>query len=97
MRTGHKFTDGAHRKNLHYFNDENIIRINTFLVKIKSLAYEKKATLGQLVIRWTIEQPGITIALVGARNAEQATQNAKSVEIHLTDSEIKFINKELDK
>ncbi len=97
MRPGHKFADGDHRKDLHYFKDENIIRINTFLAKIKSLADEKKATLGQLVIRWTIEQPGITIALVGARNSEQAIQNANSVEIHLTNSEIKFINEELDK
>jgi aryl-alcohol dehydrogenase-like predicted oxidoreductase len=97
MRPGHKFANGDHRTELHYFNDENIKRVNTFLEKIKSLADEKKATLGQLVIRWTIEQPGITIALVGARNAEQATQNAKSVEMHLTESEISFINEELDK
>ena len=97
MKPGHQFTEGDHRKDVHYFSDENIKRVNTFLCKIQSLADEKEATLGQLVIRWTIEQPGITIALVGARNTEQAIQNAKSVEVKLTDSEIKFINEELNK
>ena len=68
-----------------------------FLYKINPLDNDKKATLGQLVIRWTIEQPGITIALVGARNAEQAVQNAKAIKVKLSTSEIKFINDELKK
>ena len=97
MKPGHKFAEGDHRKDVHYFRDENITQVNTFLDAIKPLADEKKASLGQLVIRWTIEQPGITIALVGARNADQAIQNAKAVEIKLTDSEIEFINIELNK
>jgi aryl-alcohol dehydrogenase-like predicted oxidoreductase len=97
MKPGYKFADGDHRKDMHYFNDENIKRANAFLDKIKSLAERKNVSLSQLVIRWTIEQPGITIALVGARNAEQAIQNAKAVGVKLSDTEIKFINDELDK
>ena len=65
--------------------------------KIKPIADEKGVSLGQLVIRWTVEQPGITIALVGARNAEQSIQNAKALEIKLNDSENKFITDELNK
>jgi aryl-alcohol dehydrogenase-like predicted oxidoreductase len=60
------------------------------------LADDKNASLGQLVIRWTIERPGITIALVGARNAEQTKQNAKAIDIKLSADEIAFINKQLD-
>ncbi len=97
MKPGYKFADGDHRKDMHYFSDENIRRTKVFLDKIKPLANEKKATLGQLVIRWTIEQPGITIALVGARNAEQAVQNAKAIKVKLSTSEIEFINDELKK
>lgn len=97
MKPGHKFAEGDHRKDVKYFSHENIKRINKLLSNIKPLADEKRAGLGQLVIRWTIEQPGITIALVGARNAEQAVQNAKAVNIKLSESEITFINKELDK
>jgi aryl-alcohol dehydrogenase-like predicted oxidoreductase len=61
------------------------------------LAEAKNATLSQLVVRWTVEQPGITIALVGARNADQAIQNAKAGELKLTPQEIQFISGELAK
>lgn len=97
MKPGHLFAEGDHRANLYYFKDENIKRTNAFLKKIKPLAEEKKATLSQLVLRWTLEQPGITIALAGARNAAQATENAKAVNVNLGKEEIDFINSELNK
>lgn len=97
MKPGYKFEEGDHRKGVSFFTDENIKLTNAFLDKIKPIAGEKGVSLGQLVIRWTVEQPGITIALVGARNAEQSIQNAKALEIKLNDSEIEFITDELDK
>ena len=97
MQPGHKFSEGDHRKNLYYFKDENIERTDKFLKKIKPLAESKGATLGQLVLRWTIEQPGITIALVGARNEDQSVQNAKAADISLTVDEVEFITTELNK
>jgi aryl-alcohol dehydrogenase-like predicted oxidoreductase len=97
MKPGYKFGEGDHRSGLYYFTDENINRTNDFLNKIKPIADEKGATLGQLVTRWTIEQPGITIALVGARNARQAKENAKAADIKLSSDEIKYITDELDK
>ncbi len=97
INTGHRFEEGDHRASLPYYKDENIKRTNEFLNKIKPLADEKNATLAQLVIRWTVEQPGITIALVGARNAEQAIQNAKGMDIKLIKEEIDFITNELNK
>lgn len=97
MKQGHQFADGDTRADSAFFNDENIKRTNAFLEKIKPLAAEKNATIGQLVIRWTVEQPGITIALVGARNAEQAIQNARAMEIKLSSEEIELITGELNK
>ena len=97
IKPGHKFAHGDHRAGLYYFKDENIELTNKFLDKIRPLAKEKNATFSQLVIRWTIERPGITIALVGARNKEQAIQNAKAANIKLNFQEIEFINEELNK
>ncbi|MEJ2543191.1 MAG: aldo/keto reductase [Calditrichaceae bacterium] len=96
MKPGHKFAKGDHRKDVKFFSDENIRRTNLFLDEIKPIADEKNASIGQIVIRWTIEQLGITIALVGARNAEQAIQNAKAAEIKLSESELNHINKALE-
>jgi aryl-alcohol dehydrogenase-like predicted oxidoreductase len=97
MKPGQRFPEGDLRNNSFYFKDENIKRTNVFLDKIKLLAEEKNAALGQIVIRWTIEQPGITIALVGARNPEQAVQNAKAADIKLSSEELDCINQELNK
>jgi len=92
MKPGHKFEEGDHRANLLYFSDENIRRTNQFLDKIKPIATSKSITLSQLVLSWTLAQPGITIALVGARNAEQAVANAKAGDLVLSADEIKTIN-----
>ena len=56
------------------------------------MADSKNITLAQLVIPWTLERLGITISLVGARNKQQAIQNAKAIEVKLTHEEIDFIN-----
>lgn len=95
IKAGHHFNEGDNRGSSVYYSNDNIIRINQFLDKIRPMAEAKKATLGQLVIRWTIEQPGITVALVGARNAEQAAQNAKAIGVNLSKEDIQFINNEL--
>ncbi|KQR71767.1 aldo/keto reductase [Pedobacter sp. Leaf176] len=95
MTAGYKFEEGDHRKGNKFFLPENIDKTNAFLAKIKPLADEKNASLSQLVLRWTIERPGITIALVGARNEEQSIQNAKAVDVKLNSEEIQFINTEL--
>jgi len=97
MKPGHTFSEGDHRANLYFYKDENLKRTASFLDKIRPLAEEKNASLSQLVLRWTIEQPGITIALAGARNATQSIQNAKAVDVKLAPSEIDFITSELNK
>jgi aryl-alcohol dehydrogenase-like predicted oxidoreductase len=95
IKPGHIFAEGDHRPGLYFFTEENIRRTNLFLEKIKPMAAEKNATLAQLVLRWTIEQPGITIALAGARNEQQAIENANAINIHLSTDELSFINHEL--
>lgn len=92
LKPGHEFAEGDHRATNSYFTDDSIERTNAFLARLKPMAEAKNASLSQLVLRWTIEQPGITIALVGARNAEQAIQNAAAIDVHLTAEEIRFIN-----
>ncbi|MBN2637664.1 MAG: aldo/keto reductase [Bacteroidales bacterium] len=97
MKPGHVFAEGDHRAGLPYFTNENIKRTDAFLEKIKPLADEKNASLSQLVLRWTLEQPGITIALVGARNPKQSVQNAEAANVKLSAEEIAFITTELNK
>ena len=97
LKPGHHFGEGDHRAGLYFFSDENIKRVDAFLEKLKSLAQEKNASLSQLVLRWTLEQPGITIALAGARNAVQSIQNANAINLKLSKNEIDFVTSMLSK
>lgn len=95
IKPGHPFGEGDHRPDTKYYQPENLKRINAFLDQIRPMAESKSVTLAQLVIRWTIDRPGITVALVGARNAEQAIQNARAINVKLSAEEIKYINDKL--
>ncbi|MDB5326033.1 MAG: aldo/keto reductase [Phycisphaerales bacterium] len=82
-----EFGEGDHRANHKFFTKENRQRVLDALEPLKPLAEKHKATLAQLVINWTIHEPGITAALVGARNAEQAKQNAAAMNFTLSKEE----------
>lgn len=97
IKPGHQFEEGDHRAGLYFFKDENLQRVNNFLEKITHVAADKNATISQVVLRWTIEQPGITIALAGARNAKQSVQNAKAINVKLTKEELAYITSEVVK
>jgi aryl-alcohol dehydrogenase-like predicted oxidoreductase len=95
MKPGHQFEKGDHRAGLYFFSDENMIRTNDFLDSMRPLAGRKKATLAQLVLQWTLHQPGITVALAGARNDKQSVENALALAINLSGDELTFISNEL--
>lgn len=96
IKPGHIFAEGDHRAGLNHYRAENIAAINTFLERIQPIAEAKGVSVGQLVLRWTIDKPGITIALAGARNANQAIQNARAVDVKLSVAEMAFINARLE-
>lgn len=95
IKAGHEFNEGDHRAGQAYFSPENIKKVNAFLDEIRPIAESKNATLPQLVTAWTIAQPGITVALVGARNRRQAEDNAGAMELQLSDEEVRNINEKL--
>jgi len=97
IKPGHQFAEGDHRPTLNSYKSENIALTNSFLDKIKPIALGKNISLSQLVIRWTLERPGITVALVGARNPNQAIENARAGDVILSKEEIGFINDQLSK
>jgi len=90
------FAPGDSRPDMPHFKMNNLIKTNQFLDEIKPLAKEKGVTLSQLVIAWTLNMPGITVALVGARNEDQVIQNANSLAIVLSDKEMNWINKRIE-
>jgi len=93
IKPGQSFPEGDHRDGNRYFTDEFVARTNTFLDTIRPIADRHNATLAQLVLAWTLDQPGITVALAGARNADQAKQNAQAADVQLSTDEVSEITK----
>ncbi len=79
-----------------YYRADNRRRIIDLLDAMRPIAEDHQATLAQIVINWTINRPGITAALVGARNPVQAAENAAAADIRLTDEESQRIGSLLD-
>ncbi|MEJ2900809.1 aldo/keto reductase [Pedobacter panaciterrae] len=100
LLTGKYFKNATLKSDDHrngYFGQFDPEKVKSFLNAIEPLAISKNASLSQLVLRWTTLQPGITIVLAGARNTNQAVDNAKAINISLSEDELAFINKELEK
>jgi len=87
-----QFSKSDHRAGNVFFRPENRKKVLDFLEQIRPIAEAHNATLAQLVINWTIHQPGITAALVGARNPQQVRENAGAADFELTEQEIRQID-----
>jgi methylglyoxal reductase len=87
-----KFTGDDHRKDNPRFSIGNRQKVARLMTAISPIAEAHKATPAQIVIAWTLQQPGITFALCGARSAEQARENAKAGRIRLSPAEAKSIS-----
>lgn len=100
LLTGKYFTDSKLKENDHrngYFGQFDLQKVKTLVEELSSLANAKHISISQLVLRWTTLQKGITIVLAGARNAEQAISNAKTMDFDLSVSELAFINDAISK
>lgn len=91
-----EFGPGDQRRTSPHYRPANRRKVLDFLEAISPIAEAHNATLAQLVINWTIHRPGITAALVGARNPDQARENAAAADFELTDAETRRINDLLD-
>ncbi len=78
----HRFKQGDHRTKNRLFQAENFGRAQAALTALAPIAERHGATLGQLALAWVMAQPN-TCAIAGARNAEQAAQNAAAARITL--------------
>ena len=86
-----EFAPGDHRANHPYFAVGNRKKVIAALEKLNPIAEKYQISYAQLIINWTIHQPGITAAIVGARNAEQAAQNAKALTFELSAGELQEV------
>jgi myo-inositol catabolism protein IolS len=87
----HTFAKGDHRFRNKLFQPENYKRVQKALENLRPIAKANHITLGQLALAWIISRPGIC-AIAGARNAEQAAQNADAAKVRLSEQDLAAVN-----
>lgn len=90
---GREFAGDDLRKGNPRFAKENVEKVNAMLGQFAAIAEGHGLTMAQLVIAWTVRQPGLTHALVGARNAAQARENAAAGAATLSEAEVAAMDK----
>ena len=69
------------------FAPESRRKVLDALAQTADIAATHRATPAQVAIAWCFHQPGVTAAIVGARTAAQAEENAAAASIVLSDAE----------
>ena len=78
-----QFGAEAIRNKIAWFRPANRRRVLEMLAGWGDLTGKYACTVSQLVIAWTIAQPGLTFALCGARQAADVVENARAADLEL--------------
>ncbi|MFT6675139.1 MAG: aryl-alcohol dehydrogenase-like predicted oxidoreductase [Sulfitobacter sp.] len=92
MTPGRQFDGDDQRKDNPRFSALNREKVQGLMQDITPIAQSHDATLAQIVIAWTLQQPGITFSLCGARSPEQARENAKAGRLRLSARDLETIS-----
>ena len=86
------FSGDDQRKDNPRFSVANRQKAHEFSEAIRPVAERHGASIAQVVIAWTLAQPGVTFALCGARNPEQALDNARAGTLRLSTEDLGAID-----
>lgn len=92
----HQFAPEDGRQKYPMFHGEEWEKNQDFLDGLRVLANEMNRTVAQIVVRWTIQQPGITCALCGAKRPEQIQENAEALNFELSVHQLESINRAIE-
>ncbi len=79
----HQFDPADGRQRLPMFQGAEWDKNQDFLDELRVIASEVGLTVAQLVVYWTVHQPGVTTALCGAKRPEQIRETADSLQVEL--------------
>jgi aryl-alcohol dehydrogenase-like predicted oxidoreductase len=86
-----KLPDDDWRKKSSDFNEPGLSKNLLLVEKLKEIGARYNRTAGEAAIAWTLNNPAVTGAIVGARNAEQVDGVFRAHTLALTVQEIKEI------
>jgi aryl-alcohol dehydrogenase-like predicted oxidoreductase len=79
------------------FNEPRLSRNLELVEKLREIAGKYDRTPGEAAIAWTLKNPAVTGAIVGARNEQQSSESMRAHEMGLTDAEARELEGVLGK
>lgn len=86
-----EYPEDDQRRYKERFSADNVRKVQAMLDRIRSIAQRHDVSLAQLTMAWTLAQPGCSHVLCGARNPQQAIDNAGAGSVELDADELKVI------
>jgi len=88
----YQFQPGDGRAKYPMFHGEEWEKNQTFLEELRKIATAAGKTVAQVVINWTLQQPGITVCICGAKRPYQIQETAAAMGWRLSDEHVKKID-----
>lgn len=87
---GNKPSDNIRRGNK-LFTDENLTEVSRLLLVLERIARERGKTIAQVAMNWLLREGGV-VPIPGAKNPQQAEENAGAAGWRLSDQELTEID-----
>ncbi|MGW8161789.1 MAG: aldo/keto reductase [Desulfobulbales bacterium] len=87
---------GEYRNNIPWYEPANRHKVLNMLTGWEVLARKYDSTLSQLVLAWTLAQPGVTFALCGARKAAHSSENAAAGELDIDATDLQKMRADVE-
>ena len=92
LKRDHQFDPNDRRLTYPIFQGEAWQRAQDLLDKLRSLASDLQCTVAQLVTAWSLTNPSVTVALLGAKRPDQIREAAGALELKLSAETITMID-----
>ncbi|HEX8814207.1 MAG TPA: aldo/keto reductase [Terriglobales bacterium] len=86
-----KLPEDDWRKRSADFREPNLTRNLALVERLREFANRHHRTVGEVAIAWTLRNPAVTAAIVGARSAKQADGVMRAADLKLSDKEVNEI------
>ena len=86
-----KLSNDDWRKTHPDFTEPSLSRSLELVKRLQEIGRRHNRSAGEVAIAWTLQNPAVTGAIVGARNARQAEGVMRAGDLHLTDEDLSEI------
>src|SRR4029077_17418973 len=73
------------------FTEPNLSRNPRLAERLQGISRRRNSSAGEVAFSWTLRNPAVTGAIVGARNARQAEGVMRAADLRLNDKEVNEI------